>query len=154
MQCLVPTVLVRGNSNTQTTTRINRGGVVFCVCEKKLGHFKQQPKAALPKFLGKPGLPCTSSPVLSNTADTALELPGGGQRMAQMNPVSPGVMGWGCLDLLLVLPLEESSHGALKPSEKSGHTHSCTIWLQMGCFFWVGQVMVLCCSLQLIDVDS
>lgn len=95
-----------------TTARIN---CIFfvCVSKNKLGHFKQQPNEALPKFLGKQGLPCTSSLVLSNTADTALELPGGGQRMEQLNPVVPGVMGWGCLELLLVLPLEESSHGSL-----------------------------------------
>lgn len=94
-----------------TTARIN--WIFFYVSENKLGHFKQRPNEALPKFLGKQGLPCMSSFVLSNTADTALELPGGGQRIEQLNPVSPGVMGWGCLDLLLILPLEESSHGSL-----------------------------------------
>jgi len=37
--------------------------------------------------------------------------------MEQLNPVSPGAMGWGCLNLLLILPLEESSHGSSKLSE-------------------------------------
>lgn len=58
-------------------------------------------------------MPCTSSLVLTNTADTVLELLGGGQRIEQLNPVSPGVMGGGCMDLLLIPPLEESSHGSL-----------------------------------------
>lgn len=132
MQCLVPAVLVQGNCST-TTAGINWIFFFCCVSKNKLGHFKQQPKAALPKFLEKQGLPCTSSLVPSDTADTALELPRGGQRMEQLSPASPGVMGWSCLDLLLVMPLEESSHGSLKPSEKSGHTYGCTVWLRMGC---------------------
>lgn len=75
--------------------------------------------------------------MLSNTADAALELPEGEQRMEQLNPVSRGVVGLGCLDLLLILLLEESSCGSLSHgslSGKSGHTYSCTVWLLMGCF--------------------
>lgn len=51
--------------------------------------------------------------MLSNTADAALELPRGGQRMEQLNSVSPGVVVWDCLDLLLILYLEESSCGSV-----------------------------------------
>jgi len=73
MQCLVPTVLAQGNSNTRNCCKNKLD--FFCVTENKLGHFKQQPNEALPKFVGKQGLPCTSSLVLSSTADSALELP-------------------------------------------------------------------------------
>lgn len=52
-----------------TTARINW---IFCASENKLGHFKQQPDKTLPKFLGKQGLPGTSSLVVSKAADPAL----------------------------------------------------------------------------------
>lgn len=68
MLCLVPTVLVHGNWDT-TIAKISW---IFCVSEYKLGHFKQQPNEALPKFLGKQGLLGTSSLVVSKAADSAL----------------------------------------------------------------------------------
>lgn len=73
--CLVFSVLVHGNCSAHS--HIKNKLDFPCVSENELGHFKQ-PKEALPKFLEKQELPCMSSLVLSNKADTALELPGGG----------------------------------------------------------------------------
>lgn len=75
MQCLVSTVLVHGNWDT-TTARINW---IFCVSKNKLGCFKQQPNEALPKFLGKQGLPGTSFFVASKAVDAALGCRGVGR---------------------------------------------------------------------------
>lgn len=73
--------------------------------------------------------------------------------MEQLDPASPAVMGWGRLDLLLVLPSEESGHGSLiNPCEEWPHIQLHRLVAHV--VFPLSRVMVLCCSSQLAEVES